>query len=46
VVGGAALITGGVLYLSHRRGETRGTSVSLRPVVTPARAGASLSVSF
>ena len=46
VVGGAALVAGSALYLTNRRGEARGTSVSLRPVIAPARAGATLSVRF
>jgi len=47
VVGGAALVTGTVLYLNGRRSETSGTAtMSLRPVITPSRAGASLSVRF
>ena len=50
VAGGAALVTGSVLYLNSRRAETNGTangtSMSLRPVITPSRAGATLSVRF
>ena len=47
VVGGAALVTGTVLYLNGRRGETSTTpTMSLRPVIAPSRAGASLSVRF
>jgi hypothetical protein len=46
VAGGAALVTGSVLYLTSRRGEARGGAISLRPVVAPSRAGALVSVSF
>ena len=46
VAGGAALVTGSVLYLNSRRGETNGTAMSLRPVIAPSRAGAMLSVRF
>jgi len=46
VAGGAALVTGSVLYLTSRRGEARGGAISLRPVVAPSRAGALVSVRF
>ncbi len=46
VVGGAALVTGSVLYLNSRRRETNATGMSLRPVIAPSRAGAMLSVRF
>jgi hypothetical protein len=45
VVGGAALVTGGVLYLTGRGGE-RGAALAITPVVAPSRAGAALSVRF
>jgi hypothetical protein len=46
VVGGAALVAGSALYLTSRRGESRGAAMSLSPVVTPSRAGVALSVRF
>ena len=46
VVGGAALVAGSALYLTSRRGESRGAAVSVSPVIAPSRAGASLSVRF
>ena len=51
VVGGVAVVGGVVLYMSGRPGaeERRPpavSSISLRPVVAPSRAGASLSVRF
>jgi hypothetical protein len=46
VAGGAALVTGSVLYLTSRRGDTNGTTMSLLPVIAPSRAGATLSVRF
>jgi hypothetical protein len=51
VVGGAAVVGGVVLYVAGRRGteERRppaASSVALRPVLTPGRAGATLSVRF
>jgi hypothetical protein len=46
VAGGAALATGSVLYLNGRRRDTNGSAMSLRPIIAPARAGATLSVRF
>lgn len=46
VAGGAALVTGSVLYLTGRRSETNGAAMSLRPMIAPTRAGATLSVRF